>query len=556
MRFPDPRPCTVASPETPGSSKPPLALQIDARVLAERRQAQLGAEPPEIEGHHAERQVEELAVEIDRPARGGVGAGDRDRQAAGLHPAGRQLGSAAHAHLARQAGSPHAPELEVDLLETRRLLAELGVRLDLPVETPAAERPQFARQVALGVKPGEAEARVEGEGVDVEVRLEAQLAAAGRAEPEVRHVDVPGAAVERQVESEVLRAVVAVADVEPADRRRHLDLREGLRQVGGDLRVLAGHRQPGQPLAGGDGRQRVSRPCEGDVKGDPRDAGRAVDAGEGSQAGQLAASGVGLPEIELDVVGVILRGRDPVDHHPIERQDVVVHDAQKAAPLCDHLTRVESEDRMVGIERRLDQRHGPVGVPQLEPPGAREVEHRGEVAQLGVADLELRARPRRRARRRRWRRVLGSERRQKTDGVAVFELGEAPEDLGDAQLVDREAAADQRPQLHLRFQIGDVEDHRPLRVDDLQPLDGDRARRVGHQIAERPQVPGDAGDVHLPGVGRQRPFNQTSEARALQHHRGGQHREDDRRREAQRGDAGEAGDASETRPRQWGTIVS
>ena len=159
---------------------------------------------------------------------------------------------------------------------------------------------------------------------------------------------------------------------------------------------VAGHRQPGQPLAGGDGRQRVTRPCEGDVEGDPGDAGRAVDAGEGAEAGQLAASGVGLPEIELDVVGVVLRGRDPVDHHPIERQDVVVHDAQKAAPLRDHLTRVEPEDRMVRIERRLDQRDRPVRVPQLEPPGAREVEHRGEIAQLGVADLELRARPGRR----------------------------------------------------------------------------------------------------------------------------------------------------------------
>ena len=62
------------------------------------------------------------------------------------------------------------------------------------------------------------------------------------------------------------------------------------------------------------------------------------------------------------------------------------------------------------------------------------------------------------------------------------------ERLGDAQVVDREAAADQRPQLHLRVQVRDVEHDRALGVEDLQPVDGDRARRVGDDVDQRAQA--------------------------------------------------------------------
>ena len=68
---------------------------------------------------------------------------------------------------------------------------------------------------------------------------------------------------------------------------------------------------------------------------------------------------------------------------------------------------------------------------------------------------------------------------------------------GHAQVVDREAAADQRAQLHLRVQVRDVEHDRPLGIDDLQAVDGDRRRLVGDDVDQRAQPPGDAADVHL-----------------------------------------------------------
>ena len=136
MRFPKPEAVHRGLARGARIVEAAVRLKVDVRVLAERRQAELGAEPSEVEGHHAQRQVDELAVEIDGAARGGVGARDGDRQTAGLHPVGRQLRAATHANFARQAGSAGAPELEIDLLETRRLLAELGVRLDLPSSRP------------------------------------------------------------------------------------------------------------------------------------------------------------------------------------------------------------------------------------------------------------------------------------------------------------------------------------------------------------------------------------------------------------------------------------
>ncbi len=393
------------------------------------------------------------------------------------------------------------------------------------------------------------------------MRVEPELAAARRAEPELRDVDLAGAAVEAEIEPDPERAIVLVADVEPADGGGDLELRERLREIGGDGRAVAAHHDPVDPLAGRHRRQRVPRPRERDVQVYSGLAGRAVDAGERAAPRELAAPGVGPREIEVDVVGVVLRGGDAVDDHPLERQHVVVQNAQLAAPFGDHRAAVEPEDRVRGIDRRLDERHRAVHVLELEPPGAREIEDGVEVTQLGVGDLELRSRARGRAWRGGRRRGLGAERRQEPDRVAVFELSEAPERLGDAQLVNREAAADQRPQPDLRFEIRDVEHHRPLRVDDLEPLDGDRAGGVGGEIDQRAQVPGDAADRHLARVRRERPLDQVAEPRPLQHHRRRQHGEGDEPERPDSDAAGHAGDASETRGRSWatrqgGTIVS
>ncbi len=76
------------------------------------------------------------------------------------------------------------------------------------------------------------------------------------------------------------------------------------------------------------------------------------------------------------------------------------------------------------------------------------------------------------------------------------------------------------------------------------------------EIGQRAQMPGDAPEVHLAGVGGERAFDEAPEARPLQHHGGGQHDEGDQRNQHQRSEAGEAGEASKTSPRQWGTIVS
>ena len=328
----------------------------------------------------------------------------------------------------------------------------------------------------------------------------AQLAAARRAEPEARHVDAPGAAVERQVEAEVLRAVVAVADVEPADRRRHLDLRERLRQVGGDRsRRSPLTAEPGQPLAGRDGRQRVARAARSATcRSMPGDAGRAVDAGEGAPARSAGCVRCRPPPRSSRmssgcscVVAMRLM--------TTRSNGSTLSSRMRSQPPPSATTGPASNPKIGCCGSSVDWISDAVAVrvPQLEPPDAREIEDGGEVAELGVGDLELRARPGRRARRRRGRRRLGRQRRQEPDRVAVFQLGEAPERLGDAQVVDREAAADQRPQPHLRLEVGDVEHHRPLGVDDLQALDGDRARRVGDEIDQRAQVPGDAADVHL-----------------------------------------------------------
>ena len=96
-----------------------VGLEVDARVLGERRQAELAAEPPEIEGHHVERQVEELPIEIDRPARGGVGAGDGDRQAAGLRP-GRPPARRPRARAPRAAGRARPARVSLRSIFLRR----------------------------------------------------------------------------------------------------------------------------------------------------------------------------------------------------------------------------------------------------------------------------------------------------------------------------------------------------------------------------------------------------------------------------------------------------
>ena len=101
--------------------------------------------------------------------------------------------------------------------------------------------------------------------------------------------------------------------------------------------------------------------------------------------------------------------------------------------------------------------------------------------------------------------VLGRQRRDEPDPLAVLHRGEPPQRDRHAQVVDREAAArDQRAQLDLRVQVRDVEHDRPLRVDDLQAVDGDRRRLVGDDVDQRAQPPGDAADVQLPLVLGQR----------------------------------------------------
>jgi hypothetical protein len=240
-------------------------------------------------------------------------------------------------------------------------------------------------------------------------------------------------------------------------------------------------------------------------------------------------AGVGALEVEEDIIGSLLGRRDAGDRHPIEGQEVVGHDAQPAAALGDHGTGVEAEDRVRGIHGRLDQRRRRVRVSQLEAPDAGKVEHRVQIAELRVDDvkeapgtrLALLA-----ARRRHGRRVLGRERRQEADGRLAVHLREAPRRLGDPQVVDREAALDQRLQLDARFEVRDVEHDRPFRVDDPQSVDGDRAWRVADQVGERAQAPGHAAQLQLAAILRQRALDEMAEARPLQDHRRRQHRED------------------------------
>ena len=115
-----------------------------------------------------------------------------------------------------------------------------------------------------------------------------------------------------------------------------------------------------------------------------------------------------------------------------------------------------------------------------------------------------------------------------------FMRGETPQRDGCAQLVDGEAAAgDQRAQLDLRVEVRDVEDDRPLRVDDLKPVDRDRRRFVGDDVDQRAQPPGDAADVQLPFLLGERRFDQLPEPRPLQDDGGGEHHDDNRPHQAE-----------------------
>ena len=123
VRFPAPSPCTVASPET--------LRVVEAAVGLERRRARPW---PAAAAPARRRAVRDRRPPRRAPGRRAAGRGrptrapSRRRPATEtvspsvFDPAGRQLGAAVHAHLARQAAGARARELEVDLLEPRRLL--------------------------------------------------------------------------------------------------------------------------------------------------------------------------------------------------------------------------------------------------------------------------------------------------------------------------------------------------------------------------------------------------------------------------------------------------
>ena len=139
------------------------------------------------------------------------------------------------------------------------------------------------------------------------------------------------------------------------------------------------------------------------------------------------------------------------------------------------------------------------------------------------------------------RRLLGRQRSQKADAGLVAHLGKAPRRLGDAQIVDREAARDQRLQLDPRLEVRDVEHHRPLGVEDAQAVDRDRARGVGHDVDQRAQAPGDAADLQLAAVRRQRRLDEVAQARSLQDHRRREHGRDDQGEQSPERDSKDTG---------------
>ena len=400
---------------------------------------------------------------------------------------------------------------------------------------------------------GQSETGVEGQPVRVEVRLQRQPPAAGSAEAELGHVDLPGAGVEAEVEPQPQRPVRVVGDVEPLEGRRHLQLGERVVEIRGDRRAVARQLQPVDVLAGDDRRQRVARLGERGLELDARDRRVAVDAGEEPLARELGPAGVGLGEVEEDVVRPFGRRGDAVDDHAIERQHVVVEDPEPAAAGRQHRPGVEPERRVLGIDARLLERRPRVRVAQLEPPGPREVEDRVQVAELDPVDLEERSglvggrggagRGRR----------LGGQGGQEPDPVGFLHGREPPERLRRAQVVDGEAAADQGAELDLGVEVRDVEHHRPLRIDDLEAVHGDRRRLVRDQIGDGAQVPGDAADVQLAAVRGQAPLDEPAEARPLQHDRRTEHRADDR---ADQSDDGCANDTRNAGTRQRMTIVS
>jgi hypothetical protein len=299
------------------------------------------------------------------------------------------------------------------------------------------------------------------------------------------------------------------------------------------------------------GRQRVARLREVELELDARHRRLAVDAREEALARELALARVGLLQVEEDVVRTVLRRRDAVDDDPIEGQHVVVQDAQEAAAARVDGARVEAEDRVQRIDGRLEQRRARVYVAQLEAPGAGEVEDGVEVAELSAHDLEEAPRWLRLSRGEGRGRVLGRERREEADALAALEGRESPQRPGDAQIVDREAAADERPQLDARVEVRDVEHDGALRIDDLEAVDGDGAGDVRHEVDERAQMPGDAADGQLARVGRQRALDELAEARALQDHGRREHGERHETDQPQQGESehfGEAGLRHERRP--------
>ena len=163
------------------------------------------------------------------------------------------------------------------------------------------------------------------------------------------------------------------------------------------------------------GGQRVAGLREGRVQLDAGDRLLAVDAGEEALADQLGAPGVGLGQVQEDVVRPFLRGRDARDVDAIERQHEVVEDAQPAAarrpaPARRRTRRSGARDRC-----RLLQGRARVRVAQLEPPRPGEVEDRVQVAQLRAVNLEERPRSfRLRVGRRGRRRVLRRRARRGT----------------------------------------------------------------------------------------------------------------------------------------------
>ena len=200
-------------------------------ALGQRRQAHLAQQLPEVGRDDVQAGLDELLGQVDLALGRGRRPADRHGEAGRARDLGRHEGLAMHAHDARQTGGLRAREAQVQAAHARRLVGQVGRRVDAPGDLPAGQRPHRRRDVALRVEVGELDARVQREAVGVEVRVQIQPPTARRAEAELRDVDLARLGVEAQVEADAQRAVRVEGHVQIVEARLDLELGERVVKV-------------------------------------------------------------------------------------------------------------------------------------------------------------------------------------------------------------------------------------------------------------------------------------------------------------------------------------